>query len=127
MAISFLFKIGTTDLTGNVVQNTWEVNQQPVYKEYQDANQETHRRFLRNKISGTFQMVFADIDDYNSFKALVEDRRSASNYTVPCTVYDNMTGTQVTINAFLDYKLTAMQTIGLHEYMEPFEVEIEEQ
>ncbi len=127
MAISFLFKIGTTDLTGNVVQNTWNVNNLPVYKEYKDANEETHRRFLRNKISGKFEMVFPDVAGYLSFKNLLENNRSASNHTVACTVYDNMSGTQVTISAFIDYELSVMQTVGLHEYMDPFEVEIEEQ
>lgn len=127
MAISFLFKISTTDLTGNVVQNTWDVNNLPVYKTYKDANEETHRRFLRYKISGTFQMVFKDLTDYATFKALIDSNRSASNFTVPCTVYDNMSGTQVSINAFIDYKLGVRQTVGLREYMEPFEVTIEEQ
>ncbi len=127
MAISFLFKISTTDLTGNVVQNTWDVNNLPVYKTYKDANEETHRRFLRNKISGTFQMVFKDLTDYATFKGLIDSNRSASNFTVPCTVYDNMSGTQVSINAFIDYKLAVRQTVGLREYMEPFEVTIEEQ
>lgn len=127
MAISFLFKVSTTDLTGHVVQNTWNVNNLPVYKTYKDANEETHRRFLRNKVSGSFQMVFADLTDYAAFKTLLESVRSASNFTVPCTVYDNISGTQVTINAFLDYKLSVKQTAGLDEYMEPFDVSIEEQ
>lgn len=126
MAISFLIKIGTTDYTGNVVQNTWKVNKLPVYKTYKDANEETHKRFLRNKIQGSFKMVFADIAAFNAFKTVLESVRSASNFTIPCTVYDNMSGTQVTINAFLDFELTAKQSAGLSEYFEPFEVKIEE-
>lgn len=126
MAISFLFKVNTTDYTGNVVQNTYAVNKLPVYKEYEDANGETHRRFIRNKVQGSFQMVFKDVEDYAAFKTTLETNRSATNFTVPCTVYDNISGTQVTINAFLDYKLTVMQTAGLKEYMKVFDVTIEE-
>lgn len=126
MAISILFKVDTTDYTGNVVQNTWNVNKLPVYKTYKDANEETHRRFLRNKISGKFQMVFSSISDYASFKAVLEAKKSATNFTVPCTVYDNMSGSTVTINAFLDYDITVKQSAGLTEYIEPFEVKIEE-
>lgn len=126
MAISFLLKIGTTDLTGHVVQNSWKVNNLPVYKTYKDANEETHKRFLRNKIQGSFKMVFASVDDYQAFKNLVESVRSASNFTVPCTVYDNQSGQQISINAFLDFTLTVKQTAGLTEYMEPFDVKIEE-
>ena len=73
MAISLLFKIGTTDLTGHVVQNTWKINNLPVYKTYKDANEQTHKRFLRNKISGTFKLVFADVADFASFQDLVEE------------------------------------------------------
>lgn len=126
MAISLLFKVGTTDYTGNIVQNTWNVNRLPVYKTYKDANEETHRRFLRNKISGKFQMVFSDIADYAAFKTTLEANRSATNFTLPCTVYDGMSGEVYTINAFLDYEIAAKQSAGLTEYIEPFEVKIEE-
>lgn len=127
MAISFLFKIGTTDLTGHVVQNTWKVNKLPVYKTYKDANEETHKRFLRNKVSGSFQLVFKDLTEYAAFNSLINSKRSASSFTVPCTVYDNISGTQISINAFLDYDLTVKQSAGLDEYIEPFDVKIEEQ
>lgn len=126
MAITLLFKIGTTDLTGHVVQNTWKINNLPVYKIYKDANEQTHKRFLRNKISGTFKLVFADIADFASFQDLVEAHRSVTNFTIPCTVYDNMSGEVSTINAFLDYQPQIMQTDGLFEYVEPFDVKLEE-
>lgn len=127
MAISFLFKIGTTDWTGNVVQNTWNVNKLPIYKEYKDANEETHKRYLRSKVSGSFQMAFSSITEYAAFKSALDTARSATNFTVSCTVYDNMSGTQVTINAFIDYQVTVKQMAGLEEYVEPFEVTLEEQ
>jgi hypothetical protein len=127
MAISFLLKIGTTDLTGHVVQNTWNVNKLPVYKTYKDANEETHKRFLRDKVSGSFQLVFKDLTEYAAFNTLINSKRSASSFTVPCTVYDNISGTQISINAFLDYDLTVKQSAGLDEYIEPFDVKIEEQ
>lgn len=127
MAISFLFKIGTTDLTGHVVQNTWKVNKLPVYKTYKDANEQTHKRFLRDKVSGSFQLVFKDLTEYAAFNTLINSKRSASSFTVPCTVYDNISGTQISINAFLDYDLTVKQSAGLDEYIEPFDVKIEEQ
>jgi hypothetical protein len=127
MAISFLLKISDTDLTGHVVQNTYDVNEQPVFKTYKDANEETHKRWLRDKISGSFQMVFSDIDEYLSFKALLDENTSQSNHTVSCTVYDNKSGAQKTINAFWDFSVTIKQTAGLKEYVEPFEVQLEEQ
>lgn len=126
MAISFLFKIGTTDVTGHVVQNTWKVNNLPVYKDYEDANGVTHKRYIRKKFQGTCQMVFSDIADYATFKSLVDTNTSASNFSVAVTLYDNLTGTTSSVNAFIDYEPTVMQTSGLKEYMKVFDVTIEE-
>lgn len=126
MSISFLLKINTTDVTGNIVQNTYTVNKLPVYKDYEDANGETHRRFIRNKVKGSFQMVFKDLTDYQTFQSLLETNRSASNFTVPVTLYDNISGTTLTTNVFFDYKLTVMQKPNLAEYMKVFDVTIEE-
>lgn len=127
MAISFLFKVGTTDYTGNVVQNTWDVNKLPVYKEYKDANEEKHKRFLRNKISGSFKMVFKDLTDFAAFQSALDTARSATNFTVSCTVYDNKHSQAETINAFIDFKPGLRQKAGLEEYIEPFTVTLEEQ
>lgn len=126
MAIAFLFKVNTTDVTGHVVQNTWKVNNLPVYKEYEDANGVTHKRFIRNRFKGTFQMVFKDVADYAAFKSLLDTNRSATNFSVPVTVYDNMSGTTTSINAFIDYEPTVMQTAGLDEYIKVFDVSLEE-
>lgn len=126
MAISFLFKIGNTDVTGHVVQNTYKVNNLPVFKTYEDANGETHRRFIRRKFRGSLQMVFKDLADYASFRALIDANISATNYSVLVTLYDNLTGNYGTVNAFIDYEPTVKQMAGLEEYMEVIDVTIEE-
>lgn len=127
MAIAFLFKINNTDVTGHVVQNTWKVNKLPVYKNYEDANGETHRRFIRTKFKGSCQLVFRNIDDYATFKSLIDSNISATNYSVPVTLYDNLSGTHSTVNAFLDYEPTVMQTDGaFKEYMKVIDLNIEE-
>ena len=126
MAISFLLKVNTTDVTGNIVQNSYKVNRLPVYKEYEDANGVTHRRYIRDKIKGKFKMVFSDVTDYETFKALVDANTSATNFSIPVTAYDNMTGNQYTVNAFLDYEPTIKQSVSLKEYYEVIDVTIEE-
>lgn len=126
MAISFLLKINTTDVTGNIVQNSYTVNKLPVYKTYEDANGVTHRRHIRDKIQGNFQMVFADVAAYQTFKALLAANTSATNYSVPVTAYDNLTGNYYTVNAFLDYEPTVKQSVSLKEYIEVIDVKIEE-
>lgn len=126
MAISFLLKINTTDVTGHIVQNTYQVNKVPVYKTYEDANGVTHRRHIRDKVQGKFKMVFKDVTEYATFKSLVDTNTSATNYSVPVTAYDNISGNTYTINAFLDYTPTVMQSASFTEYLEAFEVKLEE-
>lgn len=126
MAISFLLKVNTTDVTGHIVQNTYMVNKLPVYKTYQDANGATHRRHIRDKLQGKFQMVFSDLSDYATFKALIDANTSATNFSVPVTAYDNLSGNHYTVNAFIDYEPTVMQSASLKEYMKVIDVKIEE-
>ena len=126
MAISFLLKINTTDVTGRIVQNTYMVNKLPVYKTYQDANGATHRRHIRDKLQGKFQMVFSDLSDYATFKALIDANTSATNFSVPVIAYDNLSGNHYTVNAFIDYEPTVMQSASLKEYMKVIDVKIEE-
>lgn len=126
MAIAFLLKIGTTDVTGHIVQNSYKVNNLPVYKTYEDANGATHRRYIRHKFKGEMQMVFSDIADYAAFKTLIDNNTSATNFSVTVTAYDNLTGTTSTIYAYLDYDPKVMQSVGLEEYIEPFTMTLEE-
>lgn len=126
MAISFLFKINTTDITGHIVQNSYTVNRVPVYKTYEDANGATHRRHIRDKVQGEFKLVFSDVQEYATFKALLDANTSATTYAVPVTAYDNMSGNYYTVNAFLDYKPTVKQQLNLDEYIEVIDVKVEE-
>lgn len=126
MAISYLLKINTTDVTGNIVQNTYCVNKLPVYKTYEDANGATHRRHIRDKVSGEFKMAFKDVADYATFKALLDTNVSSTNFSIPVTAYDNMTGNYYSINAFIDYKNTVMQSASLKEYIKVIDVKLEE-
>lgn len=121
-----LFKINTTDVSDNIVQNTYQVNRLPVYKTYEDANGTTHRRFIRNKVRGKFQMFFKYMEDYETFKALIDANISNVNFSVPCTLYDNLTGDPYTINAFIDYSPTLMMDAGRREYLKVIDITIEE-
>lgn len=121
-----LFKINTTDVSDNIVQNTYQVNRLPVYKTYEDANGATHRRFIRDKVRGKFQMFFKYMEDYEIFKALIDDNMSSVNFSIPCTLYDNLTGDSYTINAFIDYSPTLMMDAGRREYLKVLDITIEE-
>lgn len=121
-----LFKVNTTDYSDHIVADSYQVRQSDVYKTYEDANGATHRRFIRTKISGKFKIFFRQMTDYASFISTLDTNRSATNYSIPVSVYDNYSGTLKTINAFIDFKPTITLDATLNEYMEPIEITIEE-
>lgn len=122
-----LVKINTTDVSDNIIKDSYVVNRDSVYKEYEDANGVIHRRHIRYKVKGKFKMYFPNLTDYATFKSLIDTNKSVTNYTVPCTVYDNLSGNSYTINAFIDYKPTLTRNAGTTEHLDKFEVTIEEQ
>ena len=126
MAIAYLLKIGNTDVTGNIVQNTYNVSRLPVYKTYEDANGATHRRYIRHKAQGTLQMVFPDLTAYQTFKSLIDINTSQTDFAVSVTYYDNLSGNTYSTNVFIDYKPLVMQSTSLKEFMKPIDITIEE-
>lgn len=121
-----LFKIGTTDVSDNIVRGSYMVNRIDVYKTYEDANGAAHRRFIRKKVSGTFQMFFKYMEDYADFVELLETNKNASTFAVGCTMYDNYSGELFTIDAFIDFEPTITQDATLREYMQILDITIEE-
>ena len=122
----YLMKINTTDISDNIVRDTYAVSREPVYKTYEDANGVAHRRLIRHKIKGKLQLFFPNLTDYATFKTLLENNRSATDYSVACTVYDNISGSYYTVNAFIDYSPTLKRSASMVEYLDKIDVTIEE-
>ena len=101
MALTNLFKIGTTDLTAFEKTDKHNVNRHDVYTEWTDGNWNDHRVIARTKITGTVYLSFPKAADYSSFLSLLTSARNADGY-YSVTVYCSNTGTTETINAFLD-------------------------
>ena len=121
-----LFKINTTDFSDNIIEGSYQVSKADVYKTYEDANGATHRRFIRTKISGKFQMFFRTLQDYQAFVTAIETNKSATTFAVPVSLYDNYGGTLITTNAFIDFRSTIALDGTLSEYMETIEVTVED-
>ena len=99
MAVSFT--INTTDITGWIDVQNYDVNREDVFTTWTDGNWIEHRVIARTKISGKFQVGFADATDFASFVALLGSEKTADGY-YPVTAYVNNTGTTETFNAYLD-------------------------
>lgn len=121
-----LFKISTTDYTDYILADSYQVSKTDVYKTYEDANGATHRRFIRTKVSGKFKMFFRTMLEYQNFVSAIETNKSATNFSVPISAYDNYGGTLCTVNAFIDFTPTIALDGTMTEYMETIDVTIEE-
>lgn len=126
MASTVLLKIGNTNVSDNIVADSYSVYNQPVYKVYEDANGVTHKRFIRDKIEGSFEMFFRTMRGYTDFVALLDTNTSPSDFSVLCTIYDTKRSNVYTINAFIEFEPTIALDGTLNEYMKVLKIKLEE-
>lgn len=98
---SVFFKIDTTDITAYIDVQSYAVNREDVFEEWEDGNWITHRVIARTRYTGSFQAGFASAADFTAFMTLLSTKKNADGY-YPVTAYINNTGTTETFNAFLD-------------------------
>lgn len=94
-------KIGSTDVSGWIDKQSYQVNSEDVYENWTDGNWITHRVIARQRISGSCKAGFSKAADFAAFRQLLTTERQPDGwYTV--TVYVNSTGATETIQAYLD-------------------------
>lgn len=96
------FIIGATDLSSHDDLTKHDVNREDVFETWVDGNWITHRVVARTRVTGTVYLRFPRQTDFDAFLALMVSARDANGY-YPITVWCSNTGTNETINAFLDY------------------------
>lgn len=101
MALTNLFKIGSTDLTGYEDMEKHNVNKDEIFEEWVDGNYITHRLLSRTQIAGSVYLKFPRETAYTTFLTLLSTARDVDGY-YPVTVYCSNTGTAETFNAYLD-------------------------
>ena len=98
---SVFFKINTTDLSQYEDKQNHNINAVDVYSTWTDGNWKDHRVIARTRITGTLKLGFANSTDFSSFLTLLTTARNANGY-YPIKIYVANTGTEETVNAFLD-------------------------
>lgn len=98
---SFFFKIDTTDITPAIDVQSYAVNREDIFEEWEDGNWITHRVIARTRYAGAFQVGFSKAADFADFTALLAAKKTSGGY-FPVTAYINNTGATETFNAFLD-------------------------
>lgn len=122
-----LATIGATNITKNIVKDTYEVNTEPVYESWQDGNFREHRIYVRDRIKGKFDVIFFDDDNgaYQDFLELLES--ATSNRLTTLGLYVENTSTFEALQAYIhitanqhaecdDGRMVNKMTLNIEEY-----------
>lgn len=121
-----LFSINNKDYTGNIVADTYKINSQPKYETYEDAKGRTHNVKIRDKVSGTFDVFFRKMSDYEAFVADLEASKSLINNTHSTTLKPNTDNVGGVYDCFIKYEPTRKIDGTYKDYMGVFTVTVEE-
>lgn len=98
-----IFEINGKDYADHVLSGAYKINSKPLAEEIVDANGRTHKRLIANKVSGSVDMFFRTIEEFDEFATWIEghkDRNLANK--IELTV--NNTANDVLIDAYIDYE-----------------------
>lgn len=123
---NIMFAINGTDYSHRVVGVGYEVQKNDEYNSWTDANGKEHHSAYRTRISGKFQMKFLSMDEYQTFTSTLNLAKN-SDLTYPIQVWDNKSGSSVSITAFIDFTPTRYRAPNWDDMMEQIEVTIREQ
>ena len=63
-----LFKVGSTDYTASILNDeTYNVKKNDEFDVWKDANRVEHRKKVRTRVAGSFNLKFRDEASYTSF------------------------------------------------------------
>ena len=119
------FTVGSVDYSSHVIAGTYNVNNKPQYREWENANYQTRRIKLRDQVVGSFDMFFRTKAEYEDFRDDIATA-TGTDGAVSISVTVNNTSTQANIYAFIDYDLVRNIDGAWNDYFERFTVTIEE-
>lgn len=121
------FIIGTTDFSAHVIAGTYSVINRPVYVTWADGDGHSHRKLKREKISGSFDMFFKTMEEYQTLITAIEASKVAnSNSYVTATLTDNYSNTDATSKFYIDFAPVRDRDANWKDYFGTFTVSIEE-
>lgn len=124
--INTMFMIGETDYSHRVVAENYKISSKPEFELWTDANGKEHRSKYRTRVSGTLEMRFLTINEYQDFVTLLENTQD-DDLTYPMTVWDNIKEQETEIIGFIDYDPVRYRDPAWADMIERVELTIREQ
>lgn len=116
------FTVNQTDCSANVIAGTYNVNNKPVYKEWDDADYVTHKRKLRDRVEGSFDMFFRSASDYSAFLTTLAS--ATSDGKTALTVSVNNTQSDKTGNFYVTHESVRDVDGSWTDYIDRFTLNI---
>lgn len=121
------FKINDIDFTACVQESTYKVDSEDVFSSYVDANWKTHKIKVREKIRGSFDLMFIEsyspmsYDEFLSALAAVKD-----DEVTTATVFVNNQNTEKTIECYVTVSMAPVKKISEGRFYRKCTVNLEE-
>lgn len=119
--------VNSIDITDYIIKDTYEINTEPIYTSWDDANYVEHRVYVRDKVKGSFEFItFGDaprvafLDFLNILKA------ATTNNVLTIGLYVQNEGTFQAINCFYTIESTQHAPTTDGRYVDRAVIRIEE-
>lgn len=121
-----ILKINGTDYSANTIVGSYYVNDNEIYKSWNDANGRFRRDITRHQVTGSFEMQFGSIGTYNQFLNHLEESKNEDG-SIQCEVYVNNLGIMKAGEFYLRHESTLTRVNNnTKNYIDKFTMEISE-
>lgn len=120
-----LLNIDGNDYSGNCVPGTYQINIVDTYTSWIDATGTTHRKLDRSKVSGSVDLIFKNMEEYQSFILHLRNNTNIDG-SVLMSVRPNNVTRDMGIYAFYSMDPVRNTSGTFKDYIEQFTLEINE-
>lgn len=119
--------VNSTDITDYIIKDTYEVNSEPVYTSWEDANFVEHRVYVRDKVRGSFEVITFGTTPRTALVAFLDILKAAtSNNVLTIGLYVENEGTFQALNCFYTVESTQHSVTDDGRYVDRAKISIEE-
>ena len=119
--------VNSTDITDYIIKDTYEVNSEPVYTSWEDANFVEHRVYVRDKVRGSFEVITFGTTPRTALVAFLNILKAAtSNNVLTIGLYVENEGTFQALNCFYTVESTQHSVTDDGRYVDRAKISIEE-
>ena len=119
--------VNSTDITNYIIKDTYEVNSEPVYTSWEDANYVEHRVYVRDKVRGSFEVITFGTTPRTALVAFLDILNAAtSNNVLTIGLYVENEGTFQALNCFYTVESTQHSVTDDGRYVDRAKISIEE-